>query len=43
MVKVQLFWQPTTERPWGKYNLSWFHTDTDQVFWGYHFLSLIGG
>lgn len=28
MVKVQLFWQPTNERPWSKYKLSLFHTDT---------------
>lgn len=28
MVKIQLFWQPTTERPWSKYKLSLFHTGT---------------
>lgn len=28
IVKVQLFWQPTTERPQSKYKLSLFHTDT---------------
>lgn len=43
MVKIQLFWQPNTERLRSKYKLSLFHTDTDQVFWGYQFLSLIGG
>lgn len=28
MVKVQLLWQPTTERTWNKYKLSLLHTDT---------------
>lgn len=28
MIKVQLFWQPTTEESWSKYRLSLFHTDT---------------